>query len=223
MGMSVTTHHAPGITMLGGRVAPAVRHLFRWLLWVGTALSLAACSGSQDVLKNGTAALNAPAALVSQGVEAISSIELPKADADPIGMPTEIYTRVAHGAQLCWFGTHGALKGLYIFHADAAPPSRGGLAEIVIHERDAQMPNPRGNRAFRVQITPAGENATLTVENIRFPIDAGQRMTADVRRWARNDLTCRDENNVKGWDAENAPATAQPPAKVTAKVRDRRT
>jgi hypothetical protein len=205
------------------RARAALCRRARLPLGVAVLLLLAACSGSQELLKNSTGALNAPAALVAKSVDAIASIELPKADSDPIGTPTEIYTRIAHGAQLCWFGTHGTLKGLYIFHADAAPPSRGGMAEIIIHERDAQMPNPRGNRAFRVQITPAGENASLMIENIRFSIEAGHRMTADVRRWARNDLTCRDDYNVKGWDAESAPTPAQPPAKAPTKIRERRT
>lgn len=181
---------------------------------------LGACSASQNMLKAGSA-LTSPGDLVTNGVEAIANIPLPAADADPVGAPIEIYTRVAHGAQLCWFGAHGALKGSHIFHADAEPAAKGGRSEIVIHEKDASMPNPRGNRAFRVQITPSGDNATLDIENIRFPIETGRQMTADVRRWARNDLTCSAAGPVKGWDAQGATPGAPVPPKPATKAEHR--
>ena len=185
-------------------------------------LLLGACSSSLDQLNIGTTALNAPGTLVTNSVAAIANISLPKADGDPIGAPIEIYTRVAHGAQLCWFGAHGALRATHIFHADAEPSAKGGRSEIVIHEKDASMPNPRGNRAFRVQITPSGDNAALDIENIRFPIETGHKMTADVRRWARNDLTCSDAASLKGWESQNTGPSAPAPVKP-AKASERRT
>ncbi len=190
-------------------------------------LAVAGCSGGAGLLKSPAGLVSGtidskPATATAQPVQTAQSFlpslpalpalpTLPAADSDPIGSPTEIYTRIARGATLCWFGTHGTLKGTYIFSADAEPPSKGGRAEIVIHERDPTMPNPRGNRAFRIQILPSGDNAKLEVENIRFPIDTGQAMTADVRRWARNDLTCAGAPQIKGWDAESKRPEASPP------------
>ena len=165
------------------------------------ALALPGCSGGTDLLK-------APSGLVTGTLDKIANSPLPAlptADPDPVGPPTEIYRRIARGATVCWFGTHGPLRATHIFNAEAEPPSRGGRAEIVIHEKDKGMPDPRGNRAFRVQVTPQGETSNLVIENIRFPIDTGQAMIADVRRWARNDLGCSATAQTKGWDPQNKP------------------
>lgn len=177
-------------------------------------LLLAGC-GSTDLLKT-------QQNLATGGADVIAAIPIPAFDGEPAGSPTEIYTRIGRGAGICWFGTNGQLKATHIFHADAEPPSRGGKAEIVIHEKDTAMPNPRGNRAFRVQIAPSGENASIDIENVRFPIDVGQTMTADVRRWARNDITCNDKAQTKGWDAQTAPPAPTAPAKPPVKQRDRK-
>ena len=169
------------------------------------AWALSGCGGGDNALK-------APAGLVIGAIDKIASTPLPSADPDPIGPPTEIYTRIARGATVCWFGTHGTLRATHIFNAEAEPPSKGGRAEIVIHEKDTSMPNPRGNRAFRVQVIPTGDTSKLEIENIRFPLETGQKMTADVRRWARNDLSCGEAVQTKGWDAERMPDAAPPKA-----------
>jgi hypothetical protein len=175
---------------------------------------LSACALSPDLLKE-------PSKLVTGSMDALTKIELPAADGDPIGAPIEIYTRVARGAGVCWFGAHGPLKSKYIYHADADPAALGGRSEIVIHEKDAAGPNPRGNRAFRVLIAPAGDSSTVTAENIRFSVEAGHAMTADVRRWARNDLSCTPNAPVKGWDAQAGPP--RPDAVKPRKGRERQT
>jgi hypothetical protein len=170
-----------------------------WLLMCALAcVALGACSSSEDLLK-------APTGLVNSAAETLAKMPMPVADTEPTGSPTEIYTRIARGVTACWFGSHGSLKGAYILHADAEPPARGGRSELVIHEKDQGLPNPRGNRAFRVTITPNGDNAALEVENVRFPLEIGQHMRAQVRRWARNDLSCGDAPKTEGWDAQHKP------------------
>lgn len=193
-------------------------------------LAVAGCSGAADLLKapsglvSGTIESKPAAGSTAQTVQTAQSVlptlpslpalpPFPAADSDPVGSPTEIYTRIARGATLCWFGTHGTLKSTHIFNAEAEPPSKGGRAEIVIHERDPSQPNPRGPRAFRIQILPVGDNAKLEVENVRFPIEIGQAMTGDVRRWARDDLTCAGAPQTRGWDAESKPPEAPPAPK----------
>jgi hypothetical protein len=143
--------------------------------------------------------------------------ELPQIDSDPIGPPTELYARIARGAQNCWFGGNGPLKSQYIFHADAEPPSKGGQAEIVIHEIDKSTPNPRGARAFRVTVTPSGDTSTVQSENSRFSLEVGQRMSADVRRWARNDLSCVAKGQTNGWMPQDKIAPIAPVAPAPAK------
>lgn len=186
---------------------------------------MAGCgSTGSDLLKAPAGLVTAGTEAVAKTAEAVANVPLPKLDPEPVGSPIEIYTRIGRGAGICWFGTHGELKATHIFHAEVAPASKGGRSEIVIHEKDLSMPNPRGNRAFRVHISPKGDdNAELEIENIRFPIEVGQRMTADIRRWARNDLTCHEAAHTKGWDAQNGPPQPDKPAKPAANPRERKT
>ncbi|NJM55783.1 MAG: hypothetical protein HC841_07745, partial [Verrucomicrobiae bacterium] len=101
-----------------------------------------------------------------------------------------MYARIARGATRCWFSGEGHLKVTHIFNAFAEPETKGGNAEIVIHEKSREAPDPRGNRAFRVSIVPDGDSATVAVENTRFAIEEGAKMEREVRRWARGDDTC---------------------------------
>lgn len=141
-------------------------------------------------------------------------LEIPKGIGRPVGTPTEVYTRVARGALLCWFGGNGPLKGKYIYHADATPPSRGGKAEIAIHNLDTTGPTPRGNRVYQISIVPEGEEgAAMSVENWKLPDALARKMQSDAHRWAAStdDVACFDEPTDEGWKAGPA-ATTQPAA-----------
>ena len=190
------------------------RHLQKFIPVLAAGAALGACANGQDLLKGPSQLVTGAAATLAQ----LPTPTLPVADSEPTGSPTELYTRIARGVTSCWFGAHGALKGHYILHAEAEPPARGGRSELVIHEIDLAMPNPRGNRWFRVTITPGGDTATVESENIRFPIETGQSMRAQVRRWARGDLSCGDAQ-IKGWDAEHK----VPDAPVKPRQGERRT
>jgi hypothetical protein len=140
----------------------------------------------------------------------------------PVGTATEIYARVARGANTCWFvgsgpGQAGPLKKDYIYHAEADAPSRGGKAEIVIHNRDVGQPNPRGPKAYRINIDPDGEAASLKTENLKMPDAIGAAMTADVNRWAKGDQGCAGSSTVAGWGAQPAAVPAAP-VKAAAKA-----
>ncbi len=190
-------------------------HHFLLSVVVGSCAGLLAgcASGTATaILSPTTELLKQPAALVTGGLSALGSIELPKPpelDPDPIGRPTELYARIAKGATRCWFGGEGHLKPTHIFNAVAEPEGKGGQAEIVIHEKAPAMPDPRGRRAFRVTIEAAGDGATVAVENARFPADEGAKMEREVRRWARGDDAC----SPRAVAAAQTPAVA--PAPVT--------
>lgn len=134
----------------------------------------------------------------------------------PVGSPTEIYSRVARGANSCWFGGSGPLKKDYIYHAEADAPSRGGRAEITIHKRDSAQPNPRGAKAFKVKIDPNGENTTLVTENLSMAEPMASGMVSDVGRWAKGDQGCAGSSTVAGWGdakpAAEAPKAPEPKA-----------
>ncbi len=193
--------------------------------------SLAGCAGNTlprlEAPSLG-AGLTASTALTTGALATLATAaipELPQLDSDPVGPPTELYARIARGAQNCWFGGNGPLKARYIFHADAEPPSKGGQAEIVIHEIDKSTPNPRGARAFRVIITPTGDTSSVQAENARFSLEVGERMSADVRRWARNDLSCVAKGQTNGWTPQDQiapipPAPLAPAKKKPAKQRE---
>ncbi|MFM9940414.1 MAG: hypothetical protein ACKVP7_13065 [Hyphomicrobiaceae bacterium] len=119
--------------------------------------------------------------------------------------PVEIYSRIAKGALNCWFGPQGSLKRTHVFHADVSPPSAGGAAEIVIHERDMAAASPRSLRFYRISITPAGEGSTVQIENLRFPEAVAKDLVADVVRWAGGGTEC-SVIGVGGWNAK--PQTA---------------
>ncbi len=130
--------------------------------------------------------------------------------------PVEIYSRIARGALSCWFGPQGSLKKTHIFHADAAPPSAGGEAEIILHERDAGAQSPRSLRWFRITVIKAGEGSTVQVENLRFPEPVAREMTADVVRWAGGTYDC-SVMGVGGWGAK--PVVGPEPPADKAKVK----
>ena len=138
----------------------------------------------------------------------------------PVGSATEVYSRVASGAMSCWFGAAGPLKKDYIYHAEADAPSRGGKSEITIHVRDPAQPNPRGAKAYRINIEPAGETASLATENLKMPDAYANAMTSDVGRWSKGDQGCAGASTAAaaGW-APQTPLPAAPAKKVVASAK----
>lgn len=141
------------------------------------------------------------------------------------GSATDIYSRVASGAMKCWFAVGGPLKTDYVYHATAAPASRGGKAQIVIHRRDPTQPNPRGAKAYLVDIDPTGEaSATVKTENLKMTDAFATAMTSDITRWTKGEEGCAHSSAVAGWTpaapqpvAEAAPAKAKAAKKAKAK------
>ena len=136
----------------------------------------------------------------------------------PLGSAIELYSRIGRGAVACWFGANGPLKLSYIYHADAEPPSRGGKAEIIIHQREPGQPNPRGAKAYWVAIEPSGETATLQTENLKMPDAMGKGMTEDVERWSKGETACSSAASVAAWTpkAPEPAASASNPGAVKA-------
>ncbi len=144
----------------------------------------------------------------------LPDVKLPKVSGPAVGTPTAVYTRVARGALLCWFGGNGLLKSKYIYHADAEPPSKGGRAEIGIHTREVREEggSPRGNRVYHISIVPVSDRAEMTAENFGLPDTIAQQLQEDAQRWAasEDEVACRDEAIAQGWDPK---APAAPPVK----------
>lgn len=107
------------------------------------------------------------------------------------GTPTEIYALVARGALGCWFAPNGPLKASHVFHADAAPPSQGGRAEIVLHERDVALADRRGARSFHVTFTGDATGVRVGISVIKLAPALAELMKRDVEAWAKGDTGCQ--------------------------------
>ncbi len=137
---------------------------------------------------------------------------------EPVGSATELYARIALGANSCWFAANGPLKKDYIYHAEADAPSRGGKAEIVVHVRDPSQANPRGVKAYLVHIVPKDEtSATVSSDNLKMPEPMAEAMKADVERWSRGEQGCNGSSTAAGWNP-GTPAADDAKASKTAKA-----
>jgi hypothetical protein len=140
----------------------------------------------------------APSPANPSGEEATAGIPISGA----VGSATDIYSHIASGAMACWFAAHGPLKKDYIFHAAAEPASRGGggKAVITIHERDPSQPNPRGFKAYVVEIQPTGESsANVRADNRKMPEAYAAAMTGDISRWAKGEEGCKGPSTAAAW------------------------
>jgi hypothetical protein len=149
--------------------------------------------------------------LTSASLPELPKIELPALSGTEAitASPTEVYTAVARGALTCWFGAAGPLKGSYIYHAEADPPSKGGRSEIVVRTRDNNVPDPRSLRAFRIGIAPAEGSTHVVVDNFTIPEPLASRLKADTSRWARGSEGCGEEPMTAGWSAAPAEGKAK--------------
>jgi hypothetical protein len=98
---------------------------------------------------------------------------------------SEIYSRVARGAKACWFGAGKPLEETHVFEGKLDPESEGGAAEVAVHVRTPDQPNPRGGKVFIVSITKEGEGSSLVTENRRLPEPLAHTMRTDVAGWAK--------------------------------------
>lgn len=132
------------------------------------------------------------------------------------GSTTEIYGRIAAGAMRCWFAVNGQLKKSHIFHADAAPIAKGGAVEVNVLERDLVGPKPWGPKAFRITLSPASEQTTIAVENLKMPDAIAAQMRADVFQWGQGGTECK----LKPIEPPSPPPAPEPAKKkIKAKVK----
>jgi hypothetical protein len=121
----------------------------------------------------------------------------------------------------CWFSVNGPLKKDYIFHAAADAPSRGGggKAVVTIHQRDLTASNPRGPKAYVVEIIPSSDSsARVTVDNRKMSDVYAAAMTADISRWSKGEEGCRGPSRTAEWPPMPGEAVAETP-KATKKVK----
>jgi hypothetical protein len=107
------------------------------------------------------------------------------------GDPTSLYTLVARGIHACWFGAGGPLANTHVFRAEAASPTKGGQAEIIIHERDVALTDQRGPQALRIAFENNGGVVRVATRVLKVPPAYGEPMTRDVETWAKGGSGCQ--------------------------------
>jgi hypothetical protein len=127
-----------------------------------------------------TATLTSPSARAAQAESTVMAA----------GTPTEVYALIARRILRCWFGADGPLKATHIFHADAASPSAGGKADIVLQERDPAFSDRRGPRAFRIAITGDAAGVRVGISNLKIAEPLAGLMVRDAETWARGGEGC---------------------------------
>jgi len=106
------------------------------------------------------------------------------------GNPTGLYALIARGALTCWLGAGGPLNGTHVFAAEAAPPTQGGAAEIVLHERDRAFRDQRGPRALRIRFEGVAGGVRVGFTNLRLESPLAESMARDVAAWAKGGTGC---------------------------------
>jgi hypothetical protein len=107
------------------------------------------------------------------------------------GDPTSLYTLVARGIHACWFGAGGPLANTHVFRAEADSPTKGGQAEIIIHERDVALTDQRGPQALRIAFENNGGVVRVATRVLKVAPGYGEPMTRDVETWAKGGSGCQ--------------------------------
>jgi hypothetical protein len=166
--------------------APAVRACL-----LGLALSLAAAAGacSSAGLPNvSTGAGQIETSAAGSSGPGSGSYETATTAA---GDPTTTYTQIARAIHACWFGAGGPLTNTHVFRAEAQSPTKGGQAEIIIHERDVAFTDQRGPQALRIAFENAAGVTRVGTKVLKLPPGYGEPMTRDVEAWAKGGAGCQ--------------------------------
>jgi hypothetical protein len=98
---------------------------------------------------------------------------------------------VARGALGCWFAADGPLKASHVYRAEAAPPGKGGAAEITIYQRDASLRDQRGSKAYQVAFTGEVAGVRVATTAMKFELAHAQAMARDIETWAKGGSGCQ--------------------------------
>ncbi len=195
-------------------LSASARRVCLAFLCVGFLLAVSGCaSNGLPNLGGGTGQIETSAAGSSA---ADSTQSVPIATATTVsGEPIAIYTLVARGIHACWFGAGGPLRNTHVFRAEAQSQTKGGEAEIIIHERDMAQADQRGQQAVRISFQNAAGLVRVGVAIMKVPPGYGEPMARDVGAWAKGQTGC--ELRASFPPAPEA-AAQKPPSKPSVKT-----
>lgn len=173
-----------------GLPAPAGRVCLA-LLFMGLVLVAGGCSSNGlPNLGSGTGQIETSAA-GSTAAGPTQSHSVPIATGTMVsGEPIAVYTLVARGIHACWFGAGGPLRNTHVFRAEAQSQTKGGEAEIIIHERDMAQGDQRGQQAARISFENAAGLVRVGIAVTKVPPGYGEPMARDVEAWAKGQSRC---------------------------------
>ncbi len=159
---------------------------------MGLLVAAGACaSNGLPNLGGGTGQIETSAAGSTAAAGSMQSQSAPIATATTVsGEPVAIYTLVARGIHACWFGTGSPLRNTHVFRAEAQSQTKGGEAEIVIHERDLAQADQRGQQAVRIAFENAAGLVRVGITVVKVPPGYGEPMARDVAVWAKGQSGC---------------------------------
>jgi hypothetical protein len=159
-------------------------------LCMGLLLAAGACSSNGLPNLGGTGQIETSAA-GSSAADSTQSPSAPIATATTVsGEPVGIYTLVARSIHACWFGAGGPLRNTHVFRAEAQSQTKGGEAEITIHERDLAQADQRGQQAVRIAFENAAGLVRVGITVMKVPPGYGEPMARDVAVWAKGQAGC---------------------------------
>ena len=74
----------------------------------------------------------------------------------------------------------------YVFDGESASDTDGGAAEVAVHVRTPDQPNPRGGKVFIVGITKVADGSKIEMESRRIADAMAEQLRADVAKWAKS-------------------------------------
>jgi hypothetical protein len=173
-----------GLSAFAGRMCLA-------FICMGLLLVAGGCSSNGlPNLGSGTGQIETSAA-GSSAASPTQSHSAPIATATTVsGEPVAIYTLVARGIHACWFGAAGPLRNTHVFRAEAQSQTKGGEAEIIIHERDLAQADQRGQQAIRISFENAAGLVRVAITVMKVPPGYGEPLARDVAVWAKGQAGC---------------------------------
>jgi hypothetical protein len=131
------------------------------------------------------------------GCKIAGDLEMPVAfssTASVIGeSPAQVYAKIARRARACWF----------------KPEARGdgSRADINIYE---VKPQGKFDKVFVVKFRSREDGTVIGTDNISLPYALGQKLTADVGRWAQGNQACEGKPSA-GRGSYGQPQSASAP------------
>jgi hypothetical protein len=121
--------------------------------------------------------------------------------------PAQVYAKIAKRARACWFTPGDPVLTKHEFRADAR--ADGSRADITIYD---VKPKNKLEKAYVIKFRSREDGTVIGTDNLTLPYALGQKLTADVGRWAQGNQACEGKPGPAsaGRGSHAQPASAPP-------------